>query len=75
MEIIPVCHTFAAPIHLLGRDESWKWFFEGLVVKKMGSLDAIGNYDAIKKEIVMGGCMNIYVFGIPAIVFIGASNI
>ncbi|WP_294632082.1 hypothetical protein [uncultured Bacteroides sp.] len=41
----------------------------------MGSLDAIGNYDAIKKEIVMGGCMNIYVFGIPAIVFIGASNI
>ena len=27
----------------------------------MGSLDAIGNYDAIKKEIVMGGCMNIYV--------------
>ncbi len=41
----------------------------------MGSLGIIGNYDAIKKEIVMGGCMNIYVFGMPAIVSIGASNI
>ncbi|WP_297674733.1 hypothetical protein [uncultured Bacteroides sp.] len=41
----------------------------------MGSLDTIGNYDAIKKEIVIGGCTNIYVFGMPAIVSIGASNI
>ena len=41
----------------------------------MGSLDTIGNYDAIKKEIVIGGCTNIYVFGMPAIVSIGVSNI